>query len=81
MMTVIVTINGTSVSVDANQPLSFRDVADMAGFKHPAVPSMTLYVQSAMGWSESQGGRILHPGESVTPWAGMVFNVADTSNA
>jgi hypothetical protein len=74
MSDVVVTINGQKFSVNATVPLSFRDVADAAGFKHPALPSMTLQQKGVEG-------RIVHPGGSVMPVDGMVFNVADTSNA
>lgn len=67
-------INGSKIAVSATLPLSFRDVADMAGFKSPLVPSMTVKRRGVEG-------RIVHPGESVIALDGMVFNVADTSNA
>lgn len=71
---IVVIINGRKVGVVPNMALSFRDVAAAAGFKSPMLPSMTLKVKGVEG-------RIVHPGESVMPIDGMVFNVADTSNA
>ena len=70
--TIVVTINGEKFSVDGGSLLSFRDVADLA--KVSGVPSMTVRVKGG-------DGRIVHPGESVNPADGMVFNVYDTSNA
>ncbi len=70
---ILVIINGRGVLV-TGAPMSFRDIADIAGFKSPMLPSMTVKQQGVEG-------RIVHPGESVLPVAGMVFNVADTSNA
>jgi hypothetical protein len=69
-----VIINGRKVTAVGNQSLSYRDVADIAGFKSPMLPSMTVKQKGVEG-------RIVHPGESVMPVEGMVFNVADTSNA
>jgi len=71
---VTITVNGLKFGVGRVLPLSFRDVADLAGFKAPALPSMTLK-------QKGSEGRILHPGESILAAEGMVFNVADTSNA
>ncbi len=71
---VVITINGQKFSVLAHMALSFRDIADLAGFKSPLLPTMTLR-------QKSYEGRIVAPGESVMPGPGMVFNVADTSNA
>jgi hypothetical protein len=67
-------INGRKISVSADRPLSYRDVADMAGFKAPALPSMTVRILG-------QEGRILHPADSIPVVEGMIFNVADTSQA
>ncbi len=70
--TVAVSINGMRVNVDAHRPLSFDDVAHVAGFT--GTPSMTLR-------QPGLEGRILHSGDSVMAVDGMIFNVADTSNA
>ena len=75
----VITINGKLYSVKP-QPLSYRDVADLAGFKAPLVPSMTLRQRRQRDQPQLEG-RIVHPGESFTPVEGMIFNVADTSNA
>lgn len=69
-----ITINGRRFEVLADRSLSFRDIADLAGFKSPAFPSMTCRVQG-------REGRIIVPGVSVVPVEGMILNVADTSNA
>jgi hypothetical protein len=71
---VSITVNGLKFGVGTVRPLSFGDVAELAGFKVPALPSMTLKQRGSEG-------RILHPGDSVLAVEGMVFNVADTSNA
>lgn len=73
---ITVTINGKKYSALDTMPLSFRDVADIAGFKSPALPTITLHYNHG-----PLKGRILHPAESVIPCRGMVFNVADTSHA
>lgn len=69
----VVIINGKKISVSPTRPLSFREVADFAEIRtqHPSV---------TMKQAGSEG-RIVHPGESVIPVDGMVFNVADTSGA
>ena len=70
----VVTINGVEFTVVRGLPLSFEGIADMAGYKTPALPSITVKHPEAEG-------RILAAGESVIPVNGIVFNVYDTSNA
>jgi len=75
---VIITINGSKYHPVPDMALSYRDIADIAGFKSPLLPSMTVKRKGVEGCIMH---RIVHPGESVMPIDGMVFNVADTSNA
>lgn len=71
---VVVVINGRKY-VFASQPaVSYRDVADIAGYKSPRKPTVVV--------SRKDGtGKSMLPGESILPVDGMVFNVADTSAA
>lgn len=71
-MEVSVIVNGQKVAVDPYRKLTFHDVAD---FAHIAgIPSMTFRMPG-------REGHIFHPGDEVSPVDGMIFNVADTSNA
>lgn len=76
----VITVNGKLFAVSAHLPLSFRDVADLAGFKAPLLPSMTLRQRRKRDQAQPEG-RIVHPADSFNPVEGMVFNVADTGNA
>jgi hypothetical protein len=68
----VIIVNGRKVAVVPNHAVSYRDIADLADC--PGMPSMTCK-------QEGREGRIIHPGESVIPIDGMIFNVYDTSNA
>lgn len=72
--TVGVIINGRKFSVSAGTALSFQDVSDLAGFRPTSLPTIVVK-------AKGREGRTVIPGESVMPVDGMVFNVADTSNA
>lgn len=74
----VITINGKLIAVAS--PISYHDLATLAGFPPPSVPSMTLRMARQRDQPQLEG-RIVHPGESVTPVEGMIINVADTSNA
>lgn len=76
----IITVNGKLIAVQPHLPLTYRDVADLAGFKDPAVPSMTLRFRRKRDEPQVEG-RIVHPGANFMPVDGMIFNVVDTGNA
>lgn len=76
----IITVNGKLWAVQPHLGLSYRDVVDLAGFKAPLLPSMTLRMRRKRDQPQVEG-RIVHPGETFPPVDGMIFNVADTSNA
>lgn len=75
----VITINGELFAVQPHLMLSFRDIADLAKITTQS-PSMTLRQRRKRDEPQVEG-RIVHPGESFLPVEGMVFNVADTSNA
>jgi hypothetical protein len=76
----VIMVNGKLIALQPHLPLTYRDIADLAGFKHPAKPSMTLRYRRKRGEPRLEG-RIVHPGEELPAVEGMIFNVADTSNA
>lgn len=75
----VITVNGKLFAVQPHLTLSFRDIADLAKITAQS-PSMTLRQQRKRDEPRLEG-RIVHPSESFLPVEGMIFNVADTSNA
>lgn len=74
----IIRVNGKLYAVQPHLNLTFREIADLA--KIPGTPSMTLRQRKLRDQPQPEG-RILHPGDTLLPLDGMIFNVCDTSNA
>lgn len=76
----MITVNGKLFAVQPARVLSFRVIADLAGFPEASTPSMTLRQRRKRDQAQPEG-RIVHPADSFDAVDGMVFSVYDTGNA
>lgn len=70
-MSTVVMVNNRSCTVDQEKPLSYRDVATLAGSKLSALPDVTYHT------IPGAGGHTMRQDDTVVPIAGMIFNVSN----